>query len=498
MTGILGMDLQKKGGPREQASYEAGQSYTTQVAVSDGKSTPVVLSMVFDGSVTMITIDPSQTFQVIEGFGGFGAKDVYWSSGPFTSPDFVSALIDDLGLTILRDNIPSNFEVENDNEDPFLTDLSKFNIHSATPGHDGKLADHLQFLKDMKAAGLKKLVVSVWTPAPWMKYNNKIGNGTANQNTAPAYTTMPNANTNQLKTDMYQEFAEMCAAYIKIIKRETGLDVYALSIQNEPRFSQFYASCVYNGEALRDVVRVVGERLQNEGFATRLFVPEDVGWFDGANGLVQPILNDPVARSYVSFIATHGYAFDGITASSSDALTWEKMYNWGAPYHKPLWMTETSGFENDYAGAMKMAKAMYTALRFGNISAWLFWSLSTNSLDAFSLMSSSGQKSKRYWVSKNFYRYIRPGATRIKATAPENSGIYALAFTHPAEASQTILFINDNSTGRFIKLDGPSLLSQYDLFVTTEEDDCKGYGMVNAGEAIFLPSTAVVTLYKKK
>jgi hypothetical protein len=63
----------------------------------------------------------------------------------------------------------------NDNNDPAITDLNAYNINAATAGHDGKLADHLQYLTDMKNAGLQKLIVSVWTPAPWMKYNNKVG-----------------------------------------------------------------------------------------------------------------------------------------------------------------------------------------------------------------------------------------------------------------------------------------------------------------------------------
>lgn len=38
---------------------------------------------------------------------------------------------------------------------------------------------------------------------------------------------------------MCDEFAKMCVAYIKIIKQQTGIDIYALSIQNEPGFASF-------------------------------------------------------------------------------------------------------------------------------------------------------------------------------------------------------------------------------------------------------------------
>ena len=97
--------------------------------------------------VVEINIDVSQKFQTMQGFGGFGAQDVYWSNGPFTSASFVNDLINDLGLTILRDNIPTDFEDVNDDNDPHTTTLSNFHYNS--------LNNHLQYLKDMKAAGLQ-------------------------------------------------------------------------------------------------------------------------------------------------------------------------------------------------------------------------------------------------------------------------------------------------------------------------------------------------------
>lgn len=477
-------------------SFPAEKDYTVKVTVSDGKSNPVTATVQVNTRTTTITADGARSFQTMEGFGGFGAQREYWSPGEFGNDEFVSTLINDLGLTILRDNIPTNFEIINDNNDPYITDLSKFNISERHKGHDGALADHIGYLKKMKAAGLHKFIVSVWSPAPWMKHNNGVGNGTQ-QNSAPPYTTNPTATTNQLKTDMYNEFAEYCVAYIRIIRQETGLDVYAFSLQNEPRFSQFYASTVYNGEALRDVVKVVGKRFKDEGIATKIFLPEDVGWLQGVEGLVKPSLNDPEARQYAGIVAVHGYDLDGLTAASPNAQTWQTMYNWGAPYNLPLWMTETSGFKNDYAGAMSLAKAMYTAIRFGNVSAWVFWSISTSTLDEYSLMSSAGEKSKRYFISKNFYRYIRPGAIRSEITAPEGSGIYPLYFKKAQNNESTIVFINDNKeTARAVKLTGTGLPQNFKMIVTSATDNAREVGLVNSTDVLLIPANSVVTLYK--
>ncbi|MEP7143691.1 MAG: PKD domain-containing protein [Ferruginibacter sp.] len=469
-------------------TYPENKTFIVKVSVTDGKSPPVIISLAVNTTITPVTIDASQKFQTMEGFGGFGAKDVYWSTGPFTSADFVNSLINDLGITILRDNIPTDFESVNDDNDPLTTDLTKFSLNS--------LNDRLQYLKDMKAAGLKKLIVSIWSAPPWMKTNARIDNGTTT-NAAPAYNPTPTSADNQLRTDMYDEFAERCVAYIRIIKQQVGLDVYAVSLQNEPRFSQTYESCVFNGEALAALIKVVGKRFVREGLATKIFMPEDVGWYEGINSLIQPILKDAEAMRYVGMIATHGYAFDGVTASSTDAQTWKAMYNWGTPSGKPLWMTETSGFANDINGAISLSKAMYTALAYGNVSAWLFWTLSTSTLDSYSLMSSAGAKSKRYYTSKNFYRYIKPGAYRVGASVAGQSGIYPLAFKQDAENEQTIIFINDSTASGAIKLSGAGLPLTYSMFVTNENDDCKDYGSVNTKDAILLPPRAVITLYKK-
>ncbi len=476
----------KDGNAKETHSYDANKMYAVKVTVSDGKASPVNVFANINTTITVVSIDASTKFQTMQGFGGFGAQDVYWSGGPFTSTTFVNTLINDLGLTILRDNLPTDFEDVNDDSDPHTTNLSNF--------HYGSLNDHLQYLKDMKTAGLNKLIVSIWSAPAWMKTNNNVNGDKAD---APVYNPNPTQQNNQLKTGMYEEFAERCVAYIKIIKQETGIDVYAISLQNEPRFSEPYESCVFDGEALHDLIKVVGKRFQDDGITTKIFMPEDIGYLDGVSSMVQPTLNDAEARKYISLIAVHGYALDGVTANSPDAQTWQTMYSWGAQYGMPLWMTETSGFSNDIKGAMDLAKAMYTAISFGNVSAWLHWQLSQQTLDTYSLMSSSGEKSKRYFISKNFYRYVRPGDERIKSNAPDGANIYPLAFANDTTHTTTIILINDNAESKAVKLQGASLPAQFSMYITSAGDDCKDYGTISISAGFLLPANSVVTLYKK-
>ncbi|MEO5592416.1 MAG: PKD domain-containing protein [Chitinophagaceae bacterium] len=486
----------KEGGSTITFSFPANREYVVKVSVTDGKSSPVQATVNINTNVTAVTINSYSPHQTMTGFGGFGAQDVPWSAGPYTSPEFINRLTD-LGVSVLRDEVPTNFEYINDNADPFVTDLSKYNLNTMTSGQHNPLGTRLQFFKDAKAAGITTFIATVWSPPTWMKTNNRIDNGTS-ANAAPPYNQSPSATDNQLRVDMYNEFAEMCVAYVKILKQQTGIELYAFSIQNEPRFSQMYQSCIYNGAAMRDLLKVTGKRFKDEGLTTKLFIPEDVGYLDGVSGMVTPSLSDRDARQYADIVAVHGYALDGITANSPDAQTWQTMFGWGAQYGKPLWMTETSGYKNDWSGALALSKAMYTALKFGNVSAWLFWTLSSSTLDEYSLMSSSGAKSSRYYTSKNYYRWIRPGAIRIDADAVAGSKIYPLAFMHAANKETTMVLINDNTQPMVIKLGGTVLPATFNQFNTTATDNCIDAGVINSADNILLPAGSVVTLYKKE
>jgi len=489
---------QKDGQAMEQHVFAENKIFQVKVIVTNGNASPATAAVEINTTITLVRADTSVKFQTMEGFGGFGGQQEWWSDGPFTSPSFINNIVNDLGLTIIRDEIPTNFEIVNDNDDPYNTDLAKYNINTPVAGSHQTLSAHIQFMKDAKAAGVKTFIAAVWSPPAWMKTNNNTNGRAAG---APVYSDAPDTSNNQLKKEDYEEFAEMCVAYVKIIKQQTGIDIYAINVQNEPRFSEPYESCVYNGAAFRDLVKVVGDRFKYEGLTTGIFAPEDIGYLDGVHGMVQPLLDDPVSRNYANIIAVHGYALDGLTANSPDAQTWQTMYSWGAQYGKPLWMTETSGYSNDWKGAMDLSKAIYTAIKQGNISAWLYWTISTQTLDSYSLMNAAGAKSKRYYTSKNFYRWIRPGSVRFSLeTMPTDvSNIYPLAFYNSALNSTSILLINDDTFDRAVRLSGSGLPTSFEIYVTSSDpnNNCLDKGVFNIIDNIVIPAGSVVTLVSK-
>src|SRR6185436_12707980 len=94
------------------------------------------------------------------------------------------------------------------------------------------------------------------------------------------------------------------------------------------------------------------------------------------------------------------------------------------------WMTETSGYVDaweggknskgeDAPGAFDLAQAIYAALCYGKVSAWVWWQGSeSGGMSEFSLMQGT-RVGKRYHASKHFYRFLRPGARLVRASSDD-------------------------------------------------------------------------------
>lgn len=450
--------------------------------------TDAVSSVTSPQLLAVITVDESIQYQSIAGFGGFGAKRVWWDKPPYFDQKFVDLLIHDLGITILRDEIPTSFEIVNDNDDPDVIELSRFNLNGDSGDSQASLEAHFDYLESMHQSGLDKLIVSVWSPPVWMKHNLARGNGTPRGYSAPPYTYSPDSNTNQLKRKYYEEFAEYCVAYIRLLKLKTGIDLYAISLQNEPRFSQFYASAVYDPPSLVELIKVVGRRFRREGIQTKIMAPEDVNNFFSFESYSQAILNDSEAEKYTEILAIHNYRSDGVSGTEGNSKNWRKTFDLAEQHDKPIWMTETSGFGDvSITDGITFARSMYNALHFGGVSAWLYWQIST---DAAGGLISSGGPNILYAVSQQFYRHIPPESQRINVTSTVK-GVLPLAFYTP-DRKKVVILINDTSSSIKTRMNlGYSALGE--VMIT---DSVRRYRplQLNLKNDFLLPGESVITM----
>lgn len=438
---------------------------------------------------TTIKLNPNQEYQTIEGFGGYGSQSVWWSDGPFAEDWFIDLLINDLGITILRDSLSLSFEPTNDNDDPYITNWAGFNLTEKMPYAENRVGEHFNYLAKLKRAGLEKVVVSVWSAPPWMKHNQLAGNGTLRENSAPPFQTNPDESSNQLQTKYYEEFAEYCVAYIRLLKQHTGIDLYAISLQNEPRFSQFYMSSVHSPESLAALIKVVGSRLKDEGLNTKIFAPEDVASFEHISRYLQAILEDEQANRLTDIFAIHNYANNGIDPAETSNQHWHKTQQLAKQGGKNLWMSETSGFDGTtMTGGLALARSMYRAMHFGEVTAWIYWQMSGNK--NYGLLQ-DGKPNFLYFVSKHFYRHIRPGMKRIEANS-SNPSVLALAFIDKQLQREVVILINTSKEDMAVNILRPHSGSTYTAYLTDAEHQHTKLPRIK--QELSIPGGSIITL----
>jgi O-glycosyl hydrolase len=299
---------------------------------------------------------------------------------------------------------------------------------------------------------------------------------------------------NKLDPRYYEEYAEEIVALIRIVKRETGKDIYAIGLQNEPQFNEPYPSCQVNEAEFRDIIKVVGARLDAEGLGeVKLYWAEALPAQNSISYYINAVKADPVAEGYADIVAIHNYDADGASVGGAGCDTWHNIYDWaqaGGSHYK-TWMTETSGHSDDWNGAMTLAGNIFNALGCGNTSAWVFWSFSVDLSNAAYGLVVSNRPSARYFVSKQFYKFIRPGAIRVATTS---AGIPALAFKDNNANTVSVILFNNTTQAQTIEIKGAGLPTTWESYTTSNGRNCEKGALVAEDGLIILPPSSVTTL----
>jgi glucuronoarabinoxylan endo-1,4-beta-xylanase len=419
-----------------------------------------------------VNIDFSKTYQSFAGMG------TMLNNG--SNYDQVQQ-IKDLNITTMRLTSDGEFEPVNDNPDPNVTDYSNFN-RKALP------TDIIREINEK--TNCHKFFYTPWSPPNWMKMNK-------GSNPDPA--TMWAGN-NKLKPEMYEEFAEYLVAICKTIQEEAGVELYAISLQNEPTFNEPYASCQYTGAEFRDMMKIIGPRFKAENIQTRIMMPEDIAtMLDWVTEKINPVNADPEAKEYLGIMAVHLYDPDGINVGGAGASRWKDLLKIkNTTVAEGLWMTETSGFGNvwegywgkDYLsgnpqffpGPLDFAGSMYTAFKAGQISSWTDFEGT-----AFKIKNNLAGS-----VFKNFSAYLNPGAIMVDAVST-NSKVLSLAFKN-SDQSVTSILLNTSKTPLKVTLKGKDVPKYFRAF-TTEDSAPFVEGSNITDATVVLPPRSITTLY---
>lgn len=450
-----------------------------------------------------LTVNKANLKQTIDGFGFFGPRDNWWSSSDpsyFYTDAWLNLVLNDLGITMWRNEIyPHNPPSQN-----------------TTANQDANWDKQKPFVQALKAKadalGVDlKILLTVWTPPGAFKWQSSFTwagdeNATRGPTDQGDYYSEKNGGT--LNPNKYNAFATWLTQAVQMYK-DAGVTPYAISPQNEPLFVESYNSCTYTTYWYRDMIKAVIPQVKSAHPGLKVFGSENMLELEGAD-INYPyfyhntLKNDATAMGLIDRISVHGYS-NGVNPSSGSNLAqyWTNhKTQFSAPFNKPDWMTETSGYADTWEssggkpGAINLALDMHAALFYGDLAGWLWWTGSsspgsTGAIGEFELMHGT-TVGKKYYASKQFYRYIRPGARRMETSSPD-SNIYLTAYYHAGNNTHTIVLINTASTSKIISISGSNLPATYDMYVTSASQNNQLTANVSAN-GITLPARSVVTL----
>ncbi len=237
------------------------------------------------------------------------------------------------------------------------------------------------------------------------------------------------------------EYADLLAAYVADMQAK-GIDLYAISVQNEPDWVTDYESCKWTAGQISDFVPILRDALEekNEG-DTKIMVAEGIGWRKESFDLCMDALIEN--GDSVDIIAAHNY--DGEPY---------KPQNIG---NKALWQTEVSipdCYDGSMDNALYWAVNIHKFLTVAEVNAWHYWWLKPRTdadalddpPDNSALTDRAGNPAKRMWAIGNYSKFIRPDYYRIDSV--DNGGVLVSAFKNTNDTSASkwvIVAVNTNA-----------------------------------------------------
>jgi len=341
-----------------------------------------------------VTVDPGKTHQVVD---GFGEADVWQGSSSAAMQTLLWDPVKGIGLTLLRIGIES---------------VSGKSVLMGNAGiADGQAVT--------KFGG--KVWAAPWSPPASMKNNNNV-NGTGNN------TNLSGTN-DTLKTSSYDAWATLLAAFPAYYKQLSGVDLYAISAQNEPDFDPNYEACVYDKTQMVNFIDVLGPKLAALNPPVKVLAAEPDNWGNlwGGDSYGTAIIANSAANMYVGPIATHDY---GGTSAGTYARPVPPANN---THH--VWETECTPGDT---GPITTATMIYAAFTTGGASAWHYWWTQNFVPDV-------NNPPPQVYAVGNFSKFVRPGYYRIDvsgAPTPSGSNPLVVAFGNAPDGTVAIVVVN--------------------------------------------------------
>jgi glucuronoarabinoxylan endo-1,4-beta-xylanase len=402
-------------------------------------------------AANIATINWSATRQTIQ---GFGASDAWYGDEIMAHPDreeLLDLLFTDQGinLSILRQRIS-----------PYPhTGVNTYNWSHFQFTSSGELA------QEAKSRGVNKIWASCWSPAAWMKDNDKLESG------------------GFLLPQYYDDYANYLLAWSNQMKSAYNIDYYGISPQNEPG-PKGWESCDWDPNDYKDFIKNnVGPTFPT---SLRIFAPEGTNASETYE-YYDVISADAAANNYVDILSTHTYS-----SAPPDLVS---------RYGKTSWMTEKYINSNTFnADGLGWAKEIHDGLvnkKFSAYHSWWLVAFDNKSVEGLIFANSSSYTmNPSFYTFGNFSKFVRPGWKRIDATSTPTAKVYVSAYKDASTNKFAVVVINDNDASKDITLSFDGFTSTtLTPHRTSSSQNLAQLPNVSAGSsvALSLPARSVTT-----
>ncbi|SHH80364.1 glycoside hydrolase family 30 protein [Clostridium grantii] len=402
---------------------------------------------------TTISINEENKFQKIVGFGGAFTEAAAYTLTKMEEEKRKEIIkkyfhpVEGIGYSIGRVHIHScDFALGNYTYvEKYDTELKTFDI-----SHEKKWV--IPFIKAAEEVRNDKimLLASPWSPPEWMKTNGEMNNG------------------GKLIEEYASVWARYYAKFIKSMKEEE-LDIWAITVQNEPAATQVWDSCIYSDEEERDFIKNhLGPTLEKEGL-------EDIKvyiWDHNRDIIVEraeKVLDDPEAAKYVYGVANHWYVseeFENLSKVHDKYPNKHILFSEGCQeggVHLGSWLTGERYGRNMIGDFNNWQEG------------WLDWNLILdetggpnhvgNLCDAPIIADTKTQEihyNSSYYYIGHFSKYVKPGAVRVEVKVEGNTKLQNVAFLNE-DGTSVMILMNETDNSESLNLEINNKYASYTL-----------------------------------
>ncbi len=373
------------------------------------------------------TVDWNTVYQRIDGFGASSAWDGSWTTAEadllFSTNNnisYQSGTYNGAGLSLLRNHI----------------------AYAGTTSASAVPSSAETNIMQMAQARGARVWSTPWTSPAGFKSTNDIYDGLPITNAVNGGTFLGSGNN---ITNL--NYASQLANYVAAMKNIYGVNLYAVSVQNEPDASvNTYEACQWNGAMIHDFATNLSSALAAKGLSsTKIIIPESEDW-SGDTALYTPTLADPNTAAVVGIIANHDYAPNNAVGDQTVPAAL-------ATSGKALWETEVallSGSDSSIANGVYFAQRIYLYLTQAQVNAYHYWWLVAEGSDNEGLLDTSAEPTKRLFTFGQYSRFVRPNFYRVAASSSQPSALIS-AFKATNSTAFAIVVVNTNAATEVIQ-----------------------------------------------